>query len=90
MKNSGSNFKGICFLILAMLINSLQPVAVKWIGGSYPILEMVVLRNLVALPFTLLFFRYEGRRGLPATQRLGPEVIRGLFLFLSYTTYMMG
>jgi drug/metabolite transporter (DMT)-like permease len=63
---------------------------VKWLGGNYPVLEMVVLRNLVALPFTLLFFRYEGRRGLPTTQRFKIEFIRGISLFLSYTTFMMG
>ena len=90
MTRPNTNIRGIGFLILAMLIISFQPVAVKWMGGSYPVLEMVVLRNLVALPFTLLFFRYEGRRGLPTTQKLWPEVIRGIFLFLSYTTYMMG
>ena len=32
----------------------------------------------------------EGRRGLPKTQRLLPETLRGLFLFLSYTTHFMG
>jgi drug/metabolite transporter (DMT)-like permease len=63
---------------------------VKGMGGSYPVLEMVVFRNLVALPFTLLFFRYEGRRGFPTTPKFGAEFMRGIFLFLSYTTYMMG
>jgi len=48
------------------------------------------LRNLVALPFTLLFFRYEGKQGLPSTKQFKPEFIRGIFLFLSYTTFMMG
>jgi drug/metabolite transporter (DMT)-like permease len=76
MKEPSSNLIGISFLILALLINSLQPVAVKWIGGSYPILEMVVLRNLVALPFTLLLFRSEGRRGLPTTQKFSHEFVR--------------
>lgn len=90
MTNTSSNLKGIGFLILAMLIISLQSIAVKWLGGDYPVLEMVVLRNLVALPFTLLFFRLEGKKGLPTTQQFGPEVIRGMFLFLSYTTFMMG
>ncbi|OQA41418.1 MAG: Riboflavin transporter [Chloroflexi bacterium ADurb.Bin325] len=90
MTRGGSNIKGIGFLILGMLIISLQSVAVKGLGGSYPVLEMVVLRNVVALPFTLLFFRYEGRRGLPTTKRFGLEFARGLFLFLSYTTFMMG
>ncbi len=62
---------------------------VKWLGGDYPVLEMVIFRNLVALPFTLLFFHFEGKRGLPATPRLRLECIRGVFLFLSYTTAMM-
>ncbi len=90
MTKPSTNIQGIGFLILAMLIISFQGVAVKGMGGSYPVLEMVVFRNLVALPFTLLFFRLEGRRGLPTTRKPGPEVIRGIYLFLSYTTYMMG
>jgi drug/metabolite transporter (DMT)-like permease len=89
MKTS-ANAKGILFLLLAMLIISLQSIAVKGLGGSYPVLEMVVLRNLVALPFTLLFFRLEGRPGLPTTKQFKLEFIRGIFLFLSYTTFMMG
>jgi drug/metabolite transporter (DMT)-like permease len=90
MTKTSSNVKGILFLLLAMLIISLQSIAVKGLGGSYPVLEMVVLRNLVALPFTLLFFWYEGKRGLPVTKQFRLEFIRGMFLFLSYTTFMMG
>jgi drug/metabolite transporter (DMT)-like permease len=90
MTKTSSNLQGISFLILAMLIISLQSIAVKRLGGSYPVLEMVVLRNLVALPFTLLFFRFEGKQGLPTTNQFKLEFIRGIFLFLSYTTFMMG
>lgn len=89
MKNT-SNLKGIGFLLLAMLIGSLQAVAVKWIGGNYSVLEIVTFRSLVALPITLLFFRLEGKKGLPTTNHLKLQVVRGLFLFLSYTTFMMG
>ena len=85
-----SNLKGIGFLLLAMLIGSLQAVAVKWIGGNYSVLEIVTFRSLVALPITLLFFRLEGGKGLPITGQPKLQVVRGLFLFLSYTTYMMG
>lgn len=87
---SSANIKGISFLILAMLIISLHSVGVKWIGGGYPVLEMVLLRTLVALPFTLLFFWAEGKRGLPTTRQFKRQLVRGLFLFLSYTTFMMG
>ena len=90
MTKTSSNVKGILFLLLAMLIISLQSIAVKGLGGSYPVLEMVVLRNLIALPFTLLFFRFEGKQGLPTTKQFKLEFTRGIFLFLSYTTFMMG
>ena len=76
--------------MLALLIFSLQSIAVKWIGGSYPVFEIVTFRSFIALPCTLILFRYEGKRGLPATQRHKLEYVRGIFLFLSYTTYFMG
>ncbi len=90
MKNKNSNLKGIGFLLIAMLIGSLQAVAIKWIGGNYSVLEIVTFRSLVALPATLIFFRLEGKKGLPTTSNPKLQIVRGLFLFASYTTYMMG
>ncbi|MEZ4709589.1 MAG: DMT family transporter [Caldilineaceae bacterium] len=90
MTTTNSNIRGIGFLLLAITINSLQNVAVKWIGGNYSVLEIVAIRSFVALPITLLFFRGEGGGGLPTTQQPKRQLIRGLFLFLSYTTHMMG
>ncbi len=93
MKNRAkpsANVLGVGFLILGMLIFSLQDIAVKWIGGNYPVLEIVTFRSFVALPLTLLFFYLEGGRGLPTTNRPKLEAIRGLCYFLSYTTYFMG
>ena len=90
MTKISSNLKGVSFLVLAALTFSLQNIAVKWIGGDYSILEIVTFRSLIALPCTLLFYRYEGKRGLPTTQRHTLEYVRGVFLFLSYTTHFMG
>ena len=90
MTKTSDNVKGVGFLVLAMLIISIQNVIIKWMGGDYSALEIVTFRSLVALPFTLLFFRFEGKRGLPTTQRHKLEYLRGTFLFLSYTTFMMG
>ena len=90
MNNTSSSVRGAAALLLAMLIFSIQDIAVKWIGGDYPVLEIVVFRSLIALPCTFFFLRYEGVRGIPATQQSGLEYIRGFFLFLSFTTYMMG
>ena len=90
MKASPNSIWGAGFLVLALLILSLQDIAVKWIGGDYPILQIVIFRSLTALPLTLLFFRFEGGRGLPATQRRKLEYVRGACYFLSYTTHFMG
>lgn len=90
MPSHHSNLKGIGFLLLAMLIGSTQAAAVKWIGGNYSVLEIVTFRSLVALPITVLFFRLEGGKGLPTTKQHTIQYVRGFFLFLSYTTYMMG
>lgn len=90
MPQMNANLRGVSYLLLAMLINSLQSVAVKWIGGSYSVLEIVAVRSVVALPITLLLFRLEGGRGWPTTPQRKLQIVRGLFLFLSYTTYMMG
>ncbi len=87
---SSDNVRGVGFLLMALFTISLQTVAVKWMSGSYPVLQIVLLRSVAALPFTLLLYRYEGGRGLPTTPRPKLESARGLFLFLSYTTFMMG
>ncbi len=90
MQPTTNNMRGVAFLIGGMLIFSLQDVAVKGMGGDYPILEIVLIRSAVALPLILLLFRYEGGHGLPRTQRHTLEYVRGVFFFLSYTTYFMG
>jgi drug/metabolite transporter (DMT)-like permease len=90
MNKTSSNFQGVAYLVLAMLILSLQGIAVKWIGGDYSIMEIVMFRSFIALPATILLYRLEGGRGLPATQQPRLEYMRGFFLFLSYTTAFMG
>ena len=89
MNRINSNIQGAGFLVLAMLIFSLQDIAVKGIGGDYPVLEIVTFRSVIAVPLTLLLFRYEGGQGLPSTQRHTLAYIRGVFFFLSYTTHFM-
>ena len=90
MKKTSSNIRGVAYLTLAMLILSLQGVAVKWIGGNYSVIEIVLFRSFISLPCTILLYRLEGGRGWPTTQQHTLEYVRGVFLFLSYTTAFMG
>lgn len=90
MNTTTNTIRGVSFLVLSLLIFSLQDIAVKWIGGDYPVSEIVLFRSMIALPVALLFARAEGQRGLPKTQQRVFEYVRGVCLFLSFTTYMMG
>ena len=90
MKTMNKNILGVGSIVLSILIFSLQDIAVKGMGGSYPVLEIVIFRTVIAIPVTLLFFRMEGGKGRPATKQHKLEYLRGLFYFLSYTTYFMG
>jgi drug/metabolite transporter (DMT)-like permease len=90
MKSPNANILGAMALTLGMLIFSLQDIAIKWIGGEYPVIEIVIIRSLVALPCTLFLLRYEGQRGQPQTKQPLRQYMRGFWLFLSYTTYVMG
>ncbi len=85
-----STAKGVGFLFFSILIVSAQNVGIKWLGGDYPVLEVVVLRSITTVPLALLLYRAEGKRGLPKTQVPGMQLLRGVFLFFSYTTFMMG
>ena len=89
MTTPNPNLRGIGFIALAMLIFTLQGLAVKAIGGSYSIMEIVLFRSMVALPATILLYRLEGQQGLPTTQQPQLEYARGFLLFLSYTTAFM-
>jgi hypothetical protein len=42
-----SNAKVVILLVLATLIISLQSIAVKWLGGSYLVLEWLSMDNCV-------------------------------------------
>jgi S-adenosylmethionine uptake transporter len=84
------NMQGVFFLLGGMLVLSLQNIAIKSIASGYAVLEIVVLRSLIALPCILLLYRLEGQRGVPRTQLWGLEFSRGFLLFVAYTTYFMG
>jgi len=89
MNAMNKNIRGVVYIALAMFIFSLQSVAVKWIGGDYSIMEIVLFRSIVALPCTIILYRIEGRQGWPTTQQPMLEYVRGVLYFFSYTTAFM-
>lgn len=89
--HANANLQGVAFLIAGMWILSLQNIAVKSIDDGYAVLQIVVVRSIIAIPCTYLLYRYyEGNRGFPQTQQPKLQFWRGFLLFVAYTTYFMG
>jgi len=82
--------QGILFLICGVFIFSFQGIIVKTISHKYAVLEIVIVRSLIALPCLLLIYRYEGNKGWPKTSHYWLEFVRGILLFIAFTTYYMG
>lgn len=80
---------GTLSLCAGVLVFSVQDVIVKWVAGTYPIHEVVVLRSLVALPLLLAMVRYEAGLRAVRTRRLGRLVARGALLLVCYTSFYL-
>ena len=80
---------GILFIISGGFIFSIQDVIIKYISGSYPVHEIVILRSLFAIPPILAIVRMEGGFHLLKMHNKGYHIIRGILMFLSYTSYYL-
>ena len=90
MDNNRQNVMGAAFVVLGMFTFSFQNMAIKSISADYPVLQIVVFRSFVAIPAAYALMRLEGQRGWPVTTKPMLEFVRGMFMFLSYTTFFMG
>ncbi len=80
--------RGMLSVALGVSIFSLQDAIVKGLSGTYPVHEIVVLRSLVGLPILIAVARLvDGKT--PRLHRLGLHLVRGLALYLSYTSYYL-
>jgi S-adenosylmethionine uptake transporter len=81
--------KGICFLLAAISIFSIQDVIVRELSGTYPVLEFVFVRSLVSLvPVSLLVWLETRGKGF-WTRRPVLHLVRGTMMLLSYTFYYL-
>jgi drug/metabolite transporter (DMT)-like permease len=79
---------GMLSVAAGVSIFSIQDVIVKGFSGLYPVHQIVVIRSLVALPL-LLVATIAGQGGSLRIHRIGLHVLRGIFLYISYTSYYL-
>lgn len=81
--------KAIGFLIAGVFVFSIQDVIIKWISGSYPVHEIVLIRSIFAVIPILVIARLEGGLHLLRTTHYGLHIIRAFLMFASYMTYYL-
>jgi drug/metabolite transporter (DMT)-like permease len=79
---------GMLSVAAGVSIFSLQDAIIKGLSASFPVHEIVFVRSIVAFPLLLLATVAEAR-GWPALRSLGLHLLRGLLMYVAFTTYYL-
>jgi drug/metabolite transporter (DMT)-like permease len=80
---------GIASILVGVFLFSLQDVVIKSISDRYPVLEIVFVRSLVAIPPILLLVYLEGGLATLRTRRSWLHLLRACCVLLAYTSYYL-
>jgi drug/metabolite transporter (DMT)-like permease len=81
--------RGIGLVIGGVTVFSLQDVIIKLLSGQYPVLEIVFVRSLVSLLILFALVAVPRRRPVLRFHQPLQQILRGLLMFFSYTTYYL-
>ena len=81
--------KSILYLSIGVFILTIQDVIIKWISGSYPVQEIVLIRSVIAMIPILAMAGRKHRWHLLKTRRVKGHMLRGGFMFSSYLSFYL-
>ena len=79
---AGSVQKASFYVFLGMLCISINDLFVKQFSKNYPLHEIIFIRSLIAILFTLLLVKSEGRLKILKTQQPIQHALRAVAIFL--------
>lgn len=80
---------GIRYILLGQLVYSFHDVMLKFISGTYPVHEIILIRSCISLVPILAVARWKEGRGSLKTQRIGAHITRSLVMFASYLSFYL-
>lgn len=78
---------GIAFIIAGMLSISVNDVLIKQLSGDYPLHQMVFVRSIIGILFSLALVQMEGGWRILKTRRPILHAMRGALLVVANLTY---
>jgi len=84
-----SFFRAAGFLISGVFLFSTQDVIIKWISGSYPVHEIVLIRSISGIVPLLFLSHFLGGLHALCTRRWAAHMARSLIMFAAYTCFYL-
>ena len=81
---------GIACVVSAVTLFILQDATIKWLSGTYPLHEVILVRASSAVAVTLFAMRLEGGFRLWRTRRVGLILARSTLLVIANSTFFLG
>jgi S-adenosylmethionine uptake transporter len=78
---------GVFFILLGMLVISVNDMLIKRLSGDYPLHEIVFVRSGIGVLFSLALVQVEGGFHLLRTATPGLHLLRGLLVVVANMTY---
>jgi len=80
---------GILFVLGGIFAISINDMLIKQLSGDYPLHEIVFIRSLIGLGFTLIFVHFEGGLSILRTRRPFLHALRGLLIVAANMSYFV-
>ena len=81
---------GIVFVLVAMLCISINDLLIKYLSGGYPLHEMILIRSMFGMAFSLVILQFEGGFAALRTRTPGLHVLRGLLIVAANLLFYAG
>jgi len=78
---------GIAFIILGVGAISINDMLIKHLSGGYPLHQMIFVRSLIGLLFTLVLVQLEGGLSILKTNRPWLHVLRGVMIVIANMSF---
>lgn len=78
---------GILCIVVAMVSISINDMLMKALSGDYALHQMVFVRSVIGISFSLLLVQFEGGFRILRTDRPGLHLLRGLLLVTANMTF---
>lgn len=79
--------RAILFVVLAIALLTVQDAVIKWLTERYPVIEILFIRSLVAMPTILLLLGATGRLRVLRTRRRGQHLLRAALHFMAFICF---